>query len=659
MPKFRPLSRSSFALAAGLAFSGSAAALGIGSLPTAAVLGQALDFSFEVRLDAGEVLEPSCVAAEVMIGERRLVAPAVRSVIVRQTAGSALVRVLTTVPVDEPVVDVSLGLGCGARVTQRLLLFADPPTIAPSPVAVPVALAIAPPPPGSAPAAMLVAAPERVAAAPSSESAPLPGVQQRRSESRSVATGPGAAPAAAPVPARAASAPAPVRPAAAPRAPVRRAAAPAGEAPRLKVDMLQPAPRQAVAPSAAVVEEAMAAVQAAASAARAAAAAASQSAARIRALEQDVARLQREYRARDAEAAELRQRMATAEASSGLAKPLLLALFAVLVLAGWLAWRLRSVQAGRERDWHEAADAALSAHGPATVGPPTEATAPIPLVSSVLDGEEGLSIPAAVRQEAPEPEDEIDRSAPGSSALAGRPPTPPVDPITDLTPALPVLDAEIARDVSIEELNDLEQQADFFVVLGQDESAIDLLVEHLRNTGGGSPLPYLKLLEIHRRRDERRAYEGVRDRFNDRFNAHAPDWDTDLKHGRSLGDYAGVLPRLQSVWPRPLDAMAELEALLFRRSRGHLFDLPAYRDVLMLYAVARDLNERERSRAGDVDLLLPLADGSEFDATAATSLALSALRRDPATALGGIDLDLKGATGDRGISIDAQRGRPA
>jgi hypothetical protein len=657
MPKIRPLSRSSFALAAGLAFSGSAAALGIGSLPTAAVLGQALDFSFEVRLDAGEVLEPSCVAAEVMIGERRLAAPAVRSVIVRQTAGSALVRVLTTVPVDEPVVDVSLGLGCGARVTHRLVLFADPPAIAPSPVTVPVALALAPPPLGSAPAATLVAAPERVATAPSSQATPLPGAQQRRNEARSVATGPGAASTAAPVPARAASAPA--RPAAAPPAPLRRAAAPAGEAPRLEVDRLQPAPRQAVAPSAAVVEEAIAAVQAAASAARAAAAAASQSAARIRALEQDVARLQREYRARDAEAAELRQRMVAAEGSAGLATPLLLALFAALVLAGWLAWRLRSVQAERERSWHEAADAALSAHGPATVGPATVATAPIPLVNSVLEGEEGLSIPAAVRPEAPAPADEIDRSAPGSSALAGRPSTLPIEPITERTLALPVLGAEIARDVSIEELIDLEQQADFFVVLGQDESAIDLLVEHLRHTGGGSPLPYLKLLEIHRRRDERRAYEGVRDRFNDRFNAHAPDWDTDLQHGRSLGDYAGVLPRLQSVWPRPLDAMAELEALLFRRSRGELFDLPAYRDVLLLYAVARDLNERERSSAGDVDLLLPLADGTEFDATAATSLALSALRRDPATALGGIDLDLKGATGDRGIFIDAQRGRPA
>ena len=172
------------------------------------------------------------------------------------------------------------------------------------------------------------------------------------------------------------------------------------------------------------------------------------------------------------------------------------------------------------------------------------------------------------------------------------------------------------RDVSIEELIDLEQQAEFFVVLGQDEAAIDLLVEHLRSTGGGSPLPYLKLLEIHHRLDQREAYERMRTRFNHRFNAYAPEWGVDLGHGRSLDDYVGVIPRLQQVWARPLDAMAELEALLFRKSRGELFDLPAYREVLFLYSLARDLLDRASAGAANVDLLIPMADGGDFSSTA-------------------------------------------
>jgi hypothetical protein len=173
-----------------------------------------------------------------------------------------------------------------------------------------------------------------------------------------------------------------------------------------------------------------------------------------------------------------------------------------------------------------------------------------------------------------------------------------------------------ARDVSIEELIDLEQQAEFFVVLGQDDAAIDLLMDHLRTDGSNSPLPYLKLLEIYRRRGDRPAYERIRERFHNRFNGYAPAWDSELNLGRALEDYPGVLARLEQVWPRPLDAMAELEALLFRRSRGELFDLPAYREVLFLYSLARDLLDREATAAGSVDVLLPLADGRNAGAAA-------------------------------------------
>jgi hypothetical protein len=174
---------------------------------------------------------------------------------------------------------------------------------------------------------------------------------------------------------------------------------------------------------------------------------------------------------------------------------------------------------------------------------------------------------------------------------------------------------EAPRDVSIEELLDLEQQAEFFVVLGQDSAAIDLLVEHLRLTGGGSPLPYLKLMEIYHRVGEHDAYERTRNRFNERFNAYAPAWAEGLQQGRGLEGYPGVLPRLMQVWARPLDAMAELEALLFRKSRGDLFDLPAYREVLFLYALARDLFDHESDNPLNVDLLLPLHEKDEMHST--------------------------------------------
>ncbi|MEO6031767.1 MAG: hypothetical protein ABIP61_07680, partial [Burkholderiaceae bacterium] len=172
--------------------------------------------------------------------------------------------------------------------------------------------------------------------------------------------------------------------------------------------------------------------------------------------------------------------------------------------------------------------------------------------------------------------------------------------------------AEPARELSIEELIDLEQQAEFFVVLGQDEAAIDLLMGHVRSDGGSSPLPYLKLLEIYKRRGELDAYERIRERFNRRFNAYAPEWDADLQQGRALADYPEITQQLQRLWAQPEPAMQALDAFLFRRNKSDAtFELPAYRELLFLYSVARDLAEHGAAGPdGHVDLLLPLGEGS-------------------------------------------------
>lgn len=422
---------------------------------------------------------------------------------------------------------------------------------------------------------------------------------------------------------------APKPPAAAPTpASTRTAAAGGGGGGRLKLDLTEPQPKaapSATATAASAVAAALDAVAQAASAARSAASAASQAQARVASMEKQVAALQAEAQQSRDLAAQMRSRLTSAEGAAKWLTPLLLALVALAGMAGWLAWKLRQLQASQQAAWRQAAAADAAAQRPPV------ATSQLPLVTSeimapsTVPGASGL---AALR---PLGLDDVSAAAPlagaaeAPTAAAGRAyapyphlvtsPAVPESPMerTLVLPPQPLppssaVDRASSRDVSIDELLDLEQQAEFFIVLGQEEAAIDLLVDHLRDTGGGSPLPYLKLLEIYRRRGDREAYERTRTRFNHRFNAYAPDWDTDLTHGRALEDYAGVLPRLQQVWPKPLDAMAELEALLFRKSRGELFDLPAYREVLFLYALARDLLDRAPADAGSVDLLLPLAD---------------------------------------------------
>jgi hypothetical protein len=197
-------------------------------------------------------------------------------------------------------------------------------------------------------------------------------------------------------------------------------------------------------------------------------------------------------------------------------------------------------------------------------------------------------------------------SAPAAAAFVSAPDTLP----------LPAHAAEPAskaprRELSVEELIDLEQQAEFFVVLGQDEAAIDLLMGHLRSTGGSSPLPYLKLLEIYRRQGDSEAYNRTRERFNRRFNAYAPDWDSDPQQGRSLEAYPEVIERLQAMWSRPSEVIELLDAALFRRDQSEdTFDVPAYRELVLLYSVIRDIAEHDDSGAV-VDLLLPIDPAKE------------------------------------------------
>ncbi len=605
-----------------------ALAAGLGAGGSSAVLGQPLDFPVQVRLEAGEALGPECVAAEVRTGDRRLPPSAVRTQVQMTGPDTARVRVMTTGSIDEPVIEIMLAVGCATKISRQYVVLADPPsTTAPS---LAPAFAVNP-----APAAEPVAGPVSTTAAvpglgspraantgsPSSAGAPGPVAAERRPVARVARVAPvdpqeaqrraqRRAERRAALAARQAQKPTPAQ--------AVKPAPPGATNARLQLDFVEPP-----APTASAIEAAIQAVAQAASAAQVAAAAASASAERIGVLERTVEQLRSDAKSSRDLAAQFKQRLVEKESAGNWVMPLAAIAALLAGLAAWLAWRLGKAQSHQQSGWREAVAPPAS---PITeIIPSRQATAPIPFVTST-PRQAAPSAAAAVRGGA--------RAAP-----AWPPPAPPVawpPPDSTLSPETQTLDTEpepamqktepmpplassqedAPRDVSIEELIDLEQQAEFFVVLGQDEAAVDLLVEHLRSTGGGSPLPYLKLLEIHHRLNQREAFERMRTRFNHRFNAYAPEWGLDLGEGRSLDDYAGVIPRLQQVWPRPLDAMAELEALLFRKSRGELFDLPAYREVLFLYSLARDLLDRASAGASNVDLLIPMADVGDFSSTA-------------------------------------------
>jgi pilus assembly protein FimV len=342
-----------------LGMAGPAVALGFGDFRANALLGQPLNLALPVSLAEGETLTSECVSAEVQSGDSRLQPGTVRARVTQGRDGSeAVIRISTTVAIDEPVVNVTVAAGCPTRITRTLVLLADPPLVT-------VAAAPGAAPEGAAPAA---AATQGAAQATATTTTPLPATRAARPAAPTRATRT-AAPRGVE---RAGDSVAPQTTAATPRPRSRPSAAaaaappkaPAAEArPRLQLDGGQVA---ATAPAVLAAEAQASAARAAAVVAEAAASAAQQ---RMKDMETEVARLRADAKAQTEALIELRKQIAqdrNRPAEAGWLMPALLAVAALLgATALWLAWRLRQQQQVRvtQRDaWYERA-------APASVAP--------------------------------------------------------------------------------------------------------------------------------------------------------------------------------------------------------------------------------------------------------------------------------------------------
>lgn len=564
------------------AWSSPAWSLGWGRPESQAVLGDTLRVVVPLRLEAGETVTQECVSAEVFFGDDR-VAPGAVSVELQPsetvTAGMGARLVLrTTALINEPVVNIQVSAGCQARITRRFVALADPPGMQPPLIA------------QAAPLPWLSSDAEQV---PAAKDKARSGVPRKAEKVASVDSAQSSRPHGGPSRKEAR------------RAQRDKTVVASAEAPRLALDpinadsLVQPNLRssgQLVAPveGAQAASEVQARRDAAAALWRALNATPEdmlRQQRHVEQLEQRLHSLQRSGEQTQQSVSALQARMQALEqpARSGLSWPLVLALLAGLGVVAWLlhGWGVRR---GREQ--------AAAWWSPETGQPPlnlpeSEDTHSKPHLDP-LDNDDLLG-------PIPEP-DEEDRLQPTPVAAAaatasGHRFTAPASIIGTSAPQPSLVSPEPLKAVSVEELIDLEQQAEFFIVLGQDEAAIELLEVHLGGHAQEIPWPYLKLLEIYRRLGRRADYERVQERFNAHFNGRAPTWESDLEHGRSLVDYPGVIERLQALWAEPARAMDVLEmSLVHLGTDADAFDLPAYRELLFLYAVARDLADRAERR---------------------------------------------------------------
>ncbi|MGH8821359.1 MAG: hypothetical protein ACREWJ_08725 [Rhodoferax sp.] len=154
-------------------------------------------------------------------------------------------------------------------------------------------------------------------------------------------------------------------------------------------------------------------------------------------------------------------------------------------------------------------------------------------------------------------------------------------------------DTSAARAVNAEELFDIQQQADFFVSLGQHEQAIELLKQHIDENAGTSPLAYLDLLGIYHRFDLKDDYVRLRGDFTRAFNVQVPPFDTFSGTSKGLEAYPAALARIEALWPS-VEVLDAIEASIFRRpgvgdDEEGAFDPEAYRELLLLFSIAREV----------------------------------------------------------------------
>ncbi|WCM90338.1 hypothetical protein [Acidovorax sp. NCPPB 3576] len=602
----------------------SATALSLGASRGAVVLGAPVDLVFEIQPDPGTDVESSCVAARLVSGETPVPDSRVRVTPIPASAGrSPAVRVQANVSADEPILTATLTAGCRGGVTRNYTFFAQLPEAAAG-ASRPVDLGQwARPSTAASPGAGLAgdgagatsvgrssaatdSAPRRPAAAPRPPRAPAATAMAPRANAAPAAPGTG----------RAAFAP--------PQQPV------PPERPRLVMEPLDvwldaPLPLRS-APE-------MAAPTATDSSPQRTEAAAlwkalntpveelQQSAARTGKLEAEVAAQRAQATSERAAAAQLKQQLQAAESerfSSTVVYGLLALLALALGLAAWIWARARRQSSlgwnhavaasggmepvpagvmdgptGRESlqtapqsadDW-SSLPAPVAHATPVAVPMPVPVPVPAPVPAPAKVTPRGATLPERAPPPVMRRTEPSLRSAP--APLAPPVPPAPVPPVPVVPPPLAAVRA--APIVHPEELFDIQQQADFFVSVGEHDQAIGVLKRHIAEHGETSPFAYLELLRLYHTLSRVESFNQLRAQFQAQFNAQVPEFSSFHKTGLTLESYTEALAAIEAEWSSPA-VLETLEGCLFRRGEDAIaspFDLAAYDDLLLLLAIAQ------------------------------------------------------------------------
>lgn len=587
-------------IAGGVAATSQVSALSLGNNQGNVQLGSPIDLVFQVQADAGQTAQSSCIVADVWMGDTAID----RSQIL-VTAQDRRVRVQTTMPVDEPLITLKLNAGCDASISRSYTFFADPPKA--------LAASVDPIDLSKIQIAPLLAMPSAKATA----GQPAPAARTAKRKVNRQTPPPSPAPKSSPATDQTKT----DAPAMEPAAPVLASAAAADSTkPRLRMEPLEGLanPESLASPAAGITTADSAPLTAPVHAADAEAQLQIDiNAARLEAMEQQLQAMHKQLSSNQTEISGLHNQLTQAQRDSGL-PAWVYVLLGMLALAlasiAWLVQRLKQERVNTQLAWADtvlAAEASERSAGADTgvKHPPSDLA---PVTTSATDATENAKNPAPLSDttiKSPAPRAPL---SPTSATLA----TPPSQHALGTAFAPSSSAASLPEVLTAQALFDVQEQAEFYASIGENNQAIDILQSHIAKHEASSPLAYIELLQLLYRLSRTEAFEKVREKFQSHFNVQVPTFLDFSRKGHDLwSGHPEVLKEIEAQWPTD-DVQALLRNLIVRKhpkddvSSEIRFELSAFDDLLMLYNVAKttpaasrgDLPGRTRTVPTDIPL---------------------------------------------------------
>ncbi len=143
--------------------------------------------------------------------------------------------------------------------------------------------------------------------------------------------------------------------------------------------------------------------------------------------------------------------------------------------------------------------------------------------------------------------------------------------------------------VTVEELSNLVEQVDLFLLLGRHEVAVSMLLARISTEGDNDPRTWFKLLDIYHARDDRANFKKLANDIRVRFNVALPSWEASAqraegRHG--LEHFPHLLSRISDGWGTS-SSLSYLQSLVKDNRSGERsgFSEDAFREVMFLIGI--------------------------------------------------------------------------